>query len=54
MAALTDCTVQFDSAIDDTVTTHREQGDPNQLADAIEAIRGHISESVAATPRSDH
>jgi hypothetical protein len=42
------------AAIDDTVTTHREHGDPNQLADAIEAIRMHISESVNVRPRSDH
>ena len=38
------------AAIDDTVTTHREHGDPNQLADAIQAIREHISESVHVSP----
>ncbi len=30
------------SAIDDTVNVHREVGDPNQLADAIEAIASHL------------
>jgi hypothetical protein len=42
------------AAIDDTVATHREHGDQNQLADAIEAIRGHISESITVTKRGDH
>jgi hypothetical protein len=42
------------SAIDDTVATHREDGDTNQLADAIEAIRSHLSASVSRCPRSDH
>jgi hypothetical protein len=42
------------AAIDGTVTTHREHGDPNQLADAIGLIRGHISESVAVTNTGEH
>ena len=42
------------AAIDDTVTTHRELGDPNQLADAIEAIASHLRGSVSILPRSDH
>jgi hypothetical protein len=36
------------SAIDDTAATHRQHGDSNQLADAIEAIAAHLRESTAA------
>jgi hypothetical protein len=36
------------AAIDDTVATHRELGDPNQLADAIEAIASHLRGSILA------
>jgi hypothetical protein len=42
------------AAIDDTVATHRELGDPNQLADAIEAIASHLRGSVSTLPRDDH
>ena len=42
------------AAIDGTVTAHREEGDPNQLADAIEAIRQHIAGSANVSPRSSH
>ena len=38
------------AVIDDTVTEHRAHGDPNQLADAIEAIASHLRGS-AASPR---
>ena len=34
-------------AIDDTAAAHRETGDPNQLADAIEAIASHLRESLS-------
>jgi hypothetical protein len=36
----------FLTAIDDTVVAHREHGNPNQLADAIEAIASHIQDSM--------
>jgi hypothetical protein len=42
------------AAIDDTVAAHREHGDPNQLADAMEAIASHLRGSVSTLPRSDH
>jgi hypothetical protein len=35
------------AAIDDSVEAHREQGDPNQLADAIEMIGQHIRDSIS-------
>jgi hypothetical protein len=35
------------AAIDDTAKGHRETGDPNKLADAIEAIASHLRESMA-------
>jgi hypothetical protein len=41
------------SAIDDTAALHRQHGDPNQLADAIEAIAAHLRDSSAASFRSD-
>ena len=41
-------------ALDDTVAAHREAGDPNQLAEAIEAIASHLRESVSSLPRNDH
>jgi hypothetical protein len=44
----------FLAALDDSVAAHREGGDPNQLADAIQAITSHLRESVSAPPRSDH
>jgi hypothetical protein len=34
----------FLAAVDDTVTFHRAHGDPNALADAIEAIATHLRE----------
>jgi len=40
------------AAIDDSVEAHREQGDPNQLADAIEMIGQHIRDPISE-PR-DH
>jgi hypothetical protein len=44
----------FLTALDDSVAAHREAGDPNQLADAIQAIASHLRDSVSAPPRSDH
>lgn len=44
----------FLGAVDDSVAAHREAGDPNQLADAIQAIASHLRESVSAPPRNDH
>jgi hypothetical protein len=41
------------AAVDDTVATHRETGDPNQLADAIQLIASHLRRSVTAPP-SEH
>ena len=38
------------SAIDDTAATHRQHGDSNQLADAIEAIATHLREFYGSTP----
>jgi hypothetical protein len=43
----------FLAAVDDSAAAHREAGDPNQLADAIQAIASHLRESVSL-PRSDH
>jgi hypothetical protein len=37
------------AAIDDTERAHRDQGDPNQMADAISAIASQIRESVSRT-----
>jgi hypothetical protein len=42
------------AAIDDTVAGHRESGDPNRLADAIEAIATHLRDSVSNFPERDH
>jgi hypothetical protein len=42
------------AAIDDTVRGHRETGDPNRLADAIEAIGSHLRDSVSKLPERDH
>jgi hypothetical protein len=42
------------AAIDDTVRGHRETGDPNSLADAIEAIASHLRDSVSKLPERDH
>jgi hypothetical protein len=44
----------FLAAVHDSVAAHREAGDPNQLADAIQAIAAHLRESVSTLPRSDH
>lgn len=44
----------FLAALDDTVAAHRQAGDANQLADAIEAIATHMRKSVSASPQSDH
>jgi hypothetical protein len=41
-------------ATDDTVTQHRETGDPNKLPDAIEALASHLRESVQGLPEWDH
>jgi hypothetical protein len=38
------------TAIDDTAKGHRETGDPNRLADAIEAIASHLRESMSRFP----
>ncbi|PWT84547.1 MAG: hypothetical protein C5B58_04560 [Acidobacteria bacterium] len=38
------------AAIDDTAKGHRETGDPNQLAEAIEAIASHLRESMSRLP----
>jgi predicted lipoprotein len=43
----------IDLPVDDFVVAQREKGDPNKLADTIEALRDAISGSVAASPRSD-
>jgi hypothetical protein len=40
--------------IDDSATAHRDHGDPNQLADAIEMIGQHIRDSIADLPKRDH
>ena len=37
----------FLASIDDTVAAHRAQGDPNQLADSIEAIASHLRDSMS-------
>ena len=42
------------AAIDDTVTAHRETGDPNKLADAIDVIASHLRESMSKLPERDH
>jgi predicted lipoprotein len=44
----------IDLPVDDFAVTQRDRGDPNQLADAIEAIREHISGSVAVKHGGDH
>jgi hypothetical protein len=36
----------IDLPVDDFVLKQRESGDPDQLAEAIETIRGHISVSA--------
>jgi hypothetical protein len=40
--------------IDDSAAAHRDHGDPNQLADAIEMIGQHIRDSIADLPKRDH
>jgi hypothetical protein len=42
------------AAIDDTAAAHRETGDPNKLANAIDAIASHLRESVSKLPERDH
>ena len=36
------------AAIDDTAKAHRETGDPNQLADAIQAVGHHLRDFIAS------
>ena len=38
---------QFIATVDSTARTHRELGDPNQLADAIQALADHLRGSIA-------
>ena len=38
------------AAIDDTAKGHRETGDPNRLADAIEGITSHLGDSLCSFP----
>jgi hypothetical protein len=42
------------AAIDDSVSAHREHGDPNRLADAIEMIGQHLRDSVTESQKRDH
>jgi hypothetical protein len=42
------------AAIDDTVIAHREHGDPNHLAAAIETIAQHLRDSVSIVEKRDH
>ncbi len=45
----------FLTTLDDTVAVHREHGDPNDLASAIEAIASYLRESITVTShRADH
>jgi hypothetical protein len=40
--------------IDDSIAAHREHGDPNQLADAIEMIGQHLRDSITESSKRDH
>jgi hypothetical protein len=42
------------ASIDATAAAHREQGDPNHLADAIDAIAGQIRESTSNSAMRDN
>jgi hypothetical protein len=37
---------EFVTLLETTAITHREAGDPNNLADAIHAISEHLSDSI--------
>ncbi|WP_205124641.1 hypothetical protein, partial [Bradyrhizobium sp. MOS001] len=41
-------------ALDETVDAHKSSGDPNRLAEAIAAIRSHISESTNSSQGEKH
>jgi hypothetical protein len=40
------------SALDSSIAAHRERGDPNELADAIEMITQHVRDSVSRPPKT--
>jgi hypothetical protein len=42
----------FLASVDDSAAAHREAGDPNELADAIQAIASHLRDSISRL--SDH
>jgi hypothetical protein len=42
------------ASIDDTAAAHREHGDPNHLADAIDAIARQLRESTGSSAMRDN